>query len=64
MQKIVDILVERDNISFADAWEIVWKCKKEITDLASCGASMEDIEESLKYWLGLEPDYLMDIMEF
>lgn len=64
MQKIIDILVERDNISFAEAWEIVLKCKKEITDLASYGASMEDIEESLNYWLGLEPDYLMDIMEF
>lgn len=54
MNKIVAILMARDNISKEEATEIVADCRQRIYD----GENPEDV----LYELGLEPDYVFYII--
>lgn len=58
LRDIVDILVRRDGISKREAWYTVEECRKEIDWLVMNGGSLQEMEDSIAYWLGLEPDYL------
>lgn len=58
LKDIVDILVRRDGVSKREAWDTVDECKKEIDWLVMNGGSLQEMEDSIAYWLGLEPDYL------
>lgn len=59
MEEIVKLLVRRDNLSYLEAENLVEECKEEISQLMnSPHSTIEDYEEVVKYWLGLEPDYL------
>lgn len=58
LKDIVDILVRRDDVSEREAWWSVEECRKEIDWLVMNGGSLEEMEDSIAYWLGLEPDYL------
>ena len=55
MNQIVKILISRDDLSLEDAEEI-------LTDLRERALQGEDPEELL-YEIGLEPDYVFDLLD-
>lgn len=64
MDEIIKILMKRDKIHEYEAREVVKNCQDEINDLIMCGGTLEDMEDAVKYWLGLEPDYLDAFLEW
>lgn len=61
INSIIKILMERDEMSQMEAEDYL---KEEVAYLSIEGDSYEDLEEMLRYELGLEPDYIMDLVEF
>ena len=61
INSIIKILMERDEMSQMEAEDYL---KEEVAYLSIEGDSYEDIEEMLRSELGLEPDYIMDLVEF
>ena len=59
MNRVIKILMERDGISEAEATKLVEDTKDEIL---SCEDAFE-ADDILATNLGLEPDYIMDILE-
>lgn len=57
MKKIVEILMERDGMTYADAEDLV----KETRDLL-LSSDPWDADEIMADMLGLEPDYIMDLI--
>lgn len=61
-EEIVKILIRRDGISDGEAEDIVNECQWLINDILDSEMSdferMEEIEETIKDYLGLEPDYI------
>lgn len=57
MKKVVEILMERDGMTYTDAKNLV----KETRDLILSSAPW-DADEIMADQLGLEPDYIMDII--
>lgn len=60
MREIVNILMRRDGISENEARNLVENCMLEIHEAIAAGRYME-AEDIFMDWLGLEPDYLMQI---
>ena len=59
MNRVVEILMRRDNMSKTEAIERV----KEVHEmLLDCNGSYEEAETILAEELGLEPDYIMDLI--
>ena len=61
MDNITKVLMRRDGLSEEDAKREVDDFKADIEDSIMSG-DLEDLEDALMYDLGLEPDYLMDIL--
>ena len=61
MDSITEVLMRRDGLSEEDAKREVDDFRADIEDSIMSG-NLEDIEDALMYDLGLEPDYLMDIL--
>lgn len=61
MDSITEVLMRRDGLSEEDAKREVDDFKESIEDSIMSG-DLEDIEDALMNDLGLEPDYLMDIL--
>lgn len=61
MDSITEVLMRRDGLSEEDAKREVEDFRADIEDSIMSG-NLEDIEDALMYDLGLEPDYLMDIL--
>ena len=55
MNKVVAILMARDGMSEEEATELVKECRQMIYE-------GEDPTDVLQYELGLEPDYIFDII--
>ena len=60
MREIINILMRRDGISENEARNLVEDCMLEIHEAIAAGRYME-AEDIFMDWLGLEPDYLMQI---
>lgn len=60
MNRVVKILMERDSISQEEAEELVRDTASELVDCTS----VLDADEIIACNLGLEPDYIMDILDF
>ena len=58
MDELVRILMQRDDISESESLELIGNCKAEINEILNNGGTYYEVEESLRYWLGLEPDYI------
>lgn len=58
MNTIVKILMERDGMTSQEATNLVRKTKEELMN-SSCNDGADIIMDNL----GLEPDYIMDILE-
>lgn len=54
LEDMARMIAKRDDISFNEAMELIDNCAEEI-DYAE---SLDEVEDTLAYWLGLEPDYL------
>ena len=61
MDSITEVLMRRDGMSEEDAKREVEDFRADIEDSIMSG-NLEDIEDALMNDLGLEPDYLMDIL--
>lgn len=62
MNEIVKILMRRDGISQLEAETLVRQTQDEIDDSIFYGAGIEEVEEILACNLGLEPDYLINLL--
>lgn len=56
MNRVIEILMKRDGIEYEDARNLVKETKDEII------SNPIDANEIIKDYLGLEPDYLEDIL--
>lgn len=60
-KKIEKILVKRDGISRNEAQNLIEECKEEI-ELAIATGNTDKVEDILRDYLGLEPDYLDELI--
>lgn len=58
MEKIIEILIKRDGISRLEAQNILQDCIIAFKQAIQNQESIEDLEDIVYYYLGLEPDYL------
>lgn len=62
MEKIKDILMERDDLTEEEANDVIEEvlemCKEVLDD-----GNVFEVENIIREELGLEPDYLMEILE-
>jgi hypothetical protein len=63
MNAIVEILMERDGMSQEDAQDLFKEAQDEAHILIDDEGSLEDLENILKNYFCLEPDYLFDLIE-
>ena len=63
MNKIVSILMTRDGISENEAQNMLDDCRSEIEDVLNMGGGYDEVEDIIKYFLGLEMDYLFDLYD-
>lgn len=61
MNRVVKILMERDGLSKEDAYDLVKDVRAEMKDAIACG-DYDLAEEIIESDLGLEPDYIFDII--
>lgn len=61
MDSITEVLMRRDGLSEEDAKREVEDFRADIEDSIMSG-NLEDIEDALMNDLGLEPDYLLDLL--
>ena len=59
---LVKLIAKRDGISENEAYEICEQCRHDILHAIDKNCGIEEVEDILVDWLGLEPDYLMDLM--
>lgn len=58
---IVNLIARRDNMDIMEARELVTECQQAMIEAMQNG---DDPEEILAQELGLEPDYLFDLLTF
>jgi hypothetical protein len=63
MNKIVEILMERDNMSQEEAEDLLNEAKEEANHYLENEGSLEDIEYVLMDYFSLEPDYIFNLIE-
>ena len=62
MEDIVKILMELDDLSHQEAQQMVEECRQRLQDEAIPTGDIELAEEILAEELGLEFDYMMDLI--
>jgi hypothetical protein len=60
--RVVQILMDRDNMTEAEATKLVEDTRDDLLDALKYSTSFTDVEDILSCNLGLEPDYLFDII--
>ena len=63
IKEIAQLIASRDNISIEEAYDTVRKCQSELDMIVMGGGSHDDAEECVAFWLGLEPDFLLDLLD-
>ena len=63
MNKIVKILMERDNMSQEDAENLLDEARDEAEMMLEEDCGLMDIEDLLMDYFGLEPDYIFDLIK-
>ena len=63
IKEIAQLIASRDNISIEEAYESVRKCQSELDMIVMGGGNLDDAEECVAFWLGLEPDYLPSLLD-
>ncbi|MBU1171321.1 MAG: hypothetical protein KKD44_17320 [Proteobacteria bacterium] len=62
MENIKKTIMDRDELSSKEADELIKECLDEIKELTDQVAGMEEIEAVFMDSLGLEPDYLIELL--
>lgn len=62
MNKIVEILMKRDGLSKEEANDLFEETQKEIGYLVGSGSPYDEIEDTMSDMLGLEMDYIYDLL--
>ena len=63
MNEIVKILMERDDMSQEEAEDLLNDAKEEAKIVLEEGGSLGEIEDILKDYFSLEPDYIFDLID-
>lgn len=62
MNRVVKILIERDEIDREEAESLVRETRDEILNLDE--SNIFEADDIIRDYLGLEPDYIFDILDF
>lgn len=62
VDRVIEILMLRDNITRSEAIDRVQDCREAMYDAMENYNTSEAIEDILQAELGLEPDYMIDIL--
>ena len=60
--KVEQILIDKQEYSPEEAHNLRLECKEAILDLVDAG-SIDEVQDIIFFYLGLEEDYLEDILE-
>ena len=63
IKEIAQLIASRDNISIEEAYDSVRQCQSELDMIVSAGGSLDDAEECVAFWLGLEPEYIEFLLD-
>lgn len=63
IKEIAQLIASRDNISIEEAYSSISQCQSELDMIVAGGGSLDDAEECVAFWLGLEPDFLPDLLD-
>lgn len=63
VEEIVSLIARRDGISIEEAYDSVRQCQSELDMIVDGGGSLDDAEECVAFWLGLEPDYIPALLD-
>lgn len=63
VKEIAELIARRDSISLNEAYEAIEQCQDELNEIMERGGYYDEAEECVAYWLGLEPDYLPDLLD-
>ena len=61
MNRVISILMKRDNMTLEEAKDLIADTREEIEDAVACG-DYEYADDILADNLGLEPDYMLDVL--
>ena len=61
MNKIIQILMKRDGMTYEEAKEVCEECREAMLEAIDSGY-FDEAEEILRGDLGLEPDYIFDLI--
>jgi len=64
MKEIIEILMKRDGLSFDNASDVVNDLREQLTLMVDEGSGLTEIQDYFSDELGLEPDYLFEILDF
>ena len=64
VEDIVKLIARRDNVSIEEARDSVRQCQMELDMIVDAGGSLDDAEDCVAFWLGLEPDYLPSLLDY
>ena len=62
MDEIINLLINRDGISYDDAKEAYFDCKAAVMDAIDSG-DFTEVDEILMSELGIEPDYIFNFID-
>lgn len=57
LEELATMIANRDNISYNEAWTVVRNCAADM-EHAFYDGSLDEAEDILRDYLGLEPEYL------
>ena len=63
MNRIIEILMERDNMSYDDAQALFKEAKEEAESVIDNDGGILRLEQVLSDYFGLESDYLFDLID-
>lgn len=63
MNDIIEILMTRDELSYDDALDLYNQAKAEADEVLLNDGGLDDIENILSDYFGLEPDYIFDLID-
>ena len=59
---VKQVLMDRDGLTDAEADELIAEFREDFNELLDNGADLNELEQSIEDWFGLEPDYLMEFL--
>lgn len=62
MNRIISILMKRDNLSLNEATNLFEEVREEVMDAITNGEGLLAVEDIIAGELGLEPDYFEDLL--